>query len=104
MCWGFARIKEIFVLKNVWVAATHEMRPEWKRWSREQLPSRYRHWVRITVVGRVIGTANQEPVLLLMYVRGWAHSGQNEDVWETVIDPAYMPVIPEGLHGEFQAQ
>ena len=72
--------------------------------SRQQLPPRYRHWARMTVVGRVIGTTNQEPVLLLMYVRGWDYSGQNEDAWEASTDPAYMPTIPEGLHGEFQTQ
>jgi hypothetical protein len=24
--------------------------------------------------------------------------------WETSIDPAYVPAIPEELHGEFQTQ
>ena len=72
--------------------------------SRQQLPSHFRQWARMTVVGRVIGAANQEPVLLLMYVRGWDVSGKNEDAWETTSDPAYVPVIPEGLHGEFQGQ
>jgi hypothetical protein len=58
----------------------------------------------MTVVGRVVGMTNQEPILLLMFVRGWDVSGRNEDAWETVIDPNYLPVIPEGLHGEFQTQ
>jgi starvation-inducible outer membrane lipoprotein len=70
----------------------------------QQLPPQYRQWARMTVVGRMIGTTNQEPVLLLMYVRGWDVSGKNEDAWETSIDPAYVPSIPEGLHGEFQTQ
>jgi hypothetical protein len=68
------------------------------------LPSRYRQWARMTVVGRVIGTTKKEPILLLLYVRGWDYSGKNEDAWETSIDPAYVPAIPEGLHGEFQTQ
>jgi starvation-inducible outer membrane lipoprotein len=72
--------------------------------SPQQLPSQYRRWARMTVVGRVVGTTNQEPVLLLMYVRGWDVSGKNDDAWETSIDPAYVPSIPEGLHGEFQTQ
>ena len=72
--------------------------------SRQQLPPQYRQWARMTIVGRVIGTTNQEPVLLLMYVRGWDYSGKNEDAWETSTDPAYVPVIPDGLHGEFQGQ
>jgi starvation-inducible outer membrane lipoprotein len=72
--------------------------------NRQQLPNRYRQWARMTVVGRVIGVTNQEPILLLMYVRGWDYSGKNDDAWETSIDPAYVPAIPEGLHGEFQTQ
>ena len=74
--------------------------------NREQLPPRYRQWARMTVVGRVIGTTkqDQEPILLLMYARGWDYSGSNEDAWEASIDPAYVPSIPEGLHGEFQTQ
>jgi hypothetical protein len=71
---------------------------------RQQLPPRYRHWARMTVVGRVIGMTNQEPVLLMLYVRGWDYSGRNEDTWEASMDPAYVPAIPEGLHGEFQTQ
>jgi starvation-inducible outer membrane lipoprotein len=72
--------------------------------NRQQLPARYRQWARMTVVGRVIGTTNDEPILLLMYVRGWDTSGKNEDALETSTDPAYVPSIPEGLHGEFQVQ
>jgi hypothetical protein len=72
--------------------------------NRQQLPPRYRHWARMTVVGRVIGVTNQEPVLLMLYVRGWDYSGKNEDTWEASMDPAYVPAIPEGLHGEFQTQ
>jgi len=74
--------------------------------NREQLPPRYRQWARMTVVGRVIGTTkqDQEPILLLMYARGWDYSGNNEDAWEASIDPAYVPSIPDGLHGEFQTQ
>jgi starvation-inducible outer membrane lipoprotein len=72
--------------------------------NRAKLPSRYRQWARMTVVGRVIGTTKKEPILLLLYVRGWDYSGKNEDAWETSIDPAYVPAIPEGLHGEFQTQ
>ena len=72
--------------------------------SRQHLPSQYPQWARMTVVGRVIGTTNEEPVLLLMYARGWNNSGSNDDAWETSLDPAYVPSIPEGLHGEFQTE
>jgi starvation-inducible outer membrane lipoprotein len=79
---------------HFWVTAAHH----------QDLPAKYRQWARMTVVGRVIGTMNQEPILQLLYVRGWDFSGQNDDAWEATIDPAYVPMIPEGLHGEFQAQ
>jgi starvation-inducible outer membrane lipoprotein len=72
--------------------------------NREQLPARYRKWARMTVVGRVVGTTKSGPVLMLMYVRGWSYSGDNDDSWEESVDPAYLPTIPEGLHGEFQMQ
>jgi hypothetical protein len=74
----------------------------WVTAPRQDLPAQYRKWARMTVVGRVIGTTREEPVLLLMYARGWDVSGQNDEAWETSINPAYLPVIPEGLHGEFQ--
>ena len=77
-----------------WVtAATHE-----------QLPARYRKWARMTVVGRVIGIVENEPALMLMYMRGWDTSGTNHDGWEESTDPAYLPAIPGGLGGEFQTQ
>jgi starvation-inducible outer membrane lipoprotein len=79
--------------------------------NREQLPAHYRDWARMTVVGRVIGTTESkpaaiesEPVLMLMYVRGWSTSGNNDDAWEESYDPAYLPTIPQGLNGEFQTQ
>lgn len=73
--------------------------------SHEQLPARYRKWARMTVVGRVMGTAENEPVLMLMYMRGWDTSGTNHEGWEeSTTDPAYLPTIPEGLHGEVQTQ
>ena len=58
---------------------------------------------RMTVVGRVIGTTNQEPILLLMYARGWDYSGKNGAPGEDLIDRG-RPSIPDGLHGEFQRQ
>ncbi len=72
--------------------------------SKDQLPARYRKWARMTVVGRVAGEAKGEPVLMLMYVRGWGYSGDHDDSWEETLDPAYSLTVPEGLHGEFQPQ
>jgi hypothetical protein len=58
----------------------------------------------MTVVGRVVGATRGEPVLMLMYVRGWGLSSGHDDVWEESFDPGYLVTVPEGLHGEFQAQ
>jgi hypothetical protein len=79
---------------HFWVTATN----------REQLPVRYRKWARMTVVGRVVGETRSEPVLMLMYVRGWGMSSTHDDVWEESLDPSYLVTVPEGLHGEFQSQ
>ncbi len=76
----------------------------WVTANRDQLPARYRKWARMTIVWHVIGATESEPVLMLMYIRGWDTSGNNDDVWEESVDPAYLPTIPEGLHGEFQTQ
>jgi starvation-inducible outer membrane lipoprotein len=72
--------------------------------NREQLPAKYRKWARMTVVGRVVGMTRSEPVLMLMYVRGWGLSSAHDDVWEESLDPSYLPTLPTGLHGEFQSQ
>jgi hypothetical protein len=45
----------------------------WVMVAKQQLPPEYRQWVRMTVAGRVTGTQRyeNEPVLWLLYVRGW---------------------------------
>ena len=63
-----------------------------------QLPAKYRKWARMTVVGRVtdgqrFGT---EPVLALVYVRGWGMSAEHDGVWKHV-DPNYMPTVPRSI-------
>jgi hypothetical protein len=51
----------------------------------------------MTVVGRVTGTQRyKEPVLSLLYVRGWGMSSAHHGVWEN-IDPTYSPSVPGGL-------
>jgi len=79
---------------HFWVAAA----------DKTQLPDRYRKWARMTVVGRVTGMTRGEPVLLLMYVRGWGYSSGHDDSWESILDPAYIVTVPEGIHGEFGPQ
>jgi hypothetical protein len=70
---------------------------------RSEFPTNYKHWARMTVVGRVIGWMNEstggirEPVLGLMYVRGWGLSADHDGAWEGRIDPNYMLTTPRGL-------
>ena len=70
----------------------------WVVISKKQLPNAYRNWARATVVGRVTGTIRYktEPVLLLLYMRGWDASGKHHGVWEN-INPNYTPSIPGGI-------
>ena len=72
----------------------------WLMVGKGQLPAKYRHWARMTVVGRVtdrqwLGT---EPVLSLLYVRGWGISGDHDGIWE-YMDPNYMPSVPGSIDG-----
>ncbi len=69
----------------------------WVMVQSNQLPPVYRHWARMTVVGRVIGQQRSEPVLSLIYVRGWGLSGKHDGVWAHV-DPNQIPSVPEGVH------
>jgi starvation-inducible outer membrane lipoprotein len=69
----------------------------WVVVAKQQLPPQYRQWARMTVVGRVTGTQRyKEPVLSLLYVRGWGMSSAHHGVWEN-IDPTYSPSVPGGL-------
>lgn len=69
----------------------------WVTVTKRQLPPNYRDWGRVTVVGRVTGNQRfqTEPVLTLLYMRGWATSG-NHGVWEN-INPNYVPSVPGGV-------
>jgi len=82
-------------------------RPPGHEWSRSWLllggggkatiPRKYREWARMTVVGRVTGMQRyEEPVLVLLYVRGWGMSSAHHGVWENV-NPSYMPSTPGGI-------
>jgi starvation-inducible outer membrane lipoprotein len=63
----------------------------------------YREWARMTVVGRVTGTQwlVSEPVLSLLYVRGWGVSPAHDAVWQDSTDPNYIPSVPAGIGGGF---
>ena len=75
----------------------------WVMMPKQQFPREYRHWARMTVVGRVTGTHRlvTEPVLSLLYVRGWGIHPVHDEVWEDSTDPNYIPSVPAGLGGEF---
>ena len=78
--------------------------------SRSRFSGQYRHWARITVVGRVVGTwststgaaSGGEPVLSLLYAKGWTSDGKSHDnAWEISTDPNAIMNVPAGLGGEF---
>ena len=70
----------------------------WVIVSKKQLPLKYKDWARATVVGRVTGEQrfHTEPVLTLLYMRGWGASGNHVGVWEN-IDPNYVPSVPGSI-------
>ncbi|NGZ11245.1 MAG: hypothetical protein CV088_18035 [Nitrospira sp. LK70] len=69
----------------------------WVMVEQNKLPQTYREWGRMTVAGRVTGTTRfqTEPVLALLYVRGWGVEGKHAGVWEHA-DPNYIPTPPGG--------
>jgi starvation-inducible outer membrane lipoprotein len=70
----------------------------WVMVPKQQLPSNYRNWGRVTLVGRVTGEQRlqTEPVLLLLYMRGWETEGKYS-VWEN-LNPQYVPRVPVPVH------
>ena len=70
----------------------------WVVVTKQQFSRQYRQWARMTVVGRVTGTQlyETEPVLSLLYVRGWGLSSAHHGVWENV-NPNYIPSLPGGI-------
>ena len=70
----------------------------WVVVSKQQLPPKFRHWARATVVGRVTGEqrSQTEPVLMLLYMRGWGASGDHAGLWEN-INPNYVPSVPASI-------
>lgn len=69
----------------------------WLIVEKAKLPGIYRQWARMTVVGRVLDQRRlgTEPVLALLYVRGWGMSGAKDGIWEHV-NPNYIPSAPGG--------
>jgi hypothetical protein len=62
------------------------------------LPSSYRHWADMTIVGRVIGVSPEgQPLLRLIYARGWGMTPEHDGVWEHMVDENYGPTTPPEL-------
>lgn len=71
----------------------------------QTLPNSYRHWGDMTVVGRVIGQGpDNEPLLKMVYVRGWGITSTHNGVWEHVVDMNYVPSMPAAVRGELGQQ
>ncbi len=70
---------------------------------KDQIPAEHRQWARMTVAGRVTGTLRlaAEPVLTLLYVRGWGASSAYDAARGDFSDPNYIPTVPAGIGGEF---
>ena len=69
----------------------------WVVVAKQQFPRQYRQWARMTVVGRVTSIQRyEEPVLSLLYVRGWGMSSEHHGIWEN-FDPQYRFSVPGGL-------
>jgi starvation-inducible outer membrane lipoprotein len=73
----------------------------WVMVSKQQIPPKYRNWARATVVGRVTGEQRlqREPVLMLLYMRGWGATGGQAGLWEN-INPNYVPSVPGGINSK----
>ena len=67
---------------------------------RKEFPANYRHWARMTVVGRVVGWRNdvandrREPVMGMLYIRGWGLNSAHDGEWEQRLDPNYLVSPP----------
>jgi starvation-inducible outer membrane lipoprotein len=69
----------------------------WVMVPKQQVPPKYRNWARATLVARVTGERLQaEPVLMLLYMRGWGAGGGHGGLWENV-NPNYVPSLPGGI-------
>lgn len=69
------------------------------------LPPRWKQWARVTVVGRVTdpktAAPSIEPVLNLVFMRGWTMGqAQQGGAREESVGANNLLSVPEGLHGE----
>ena len=67
----------------------------------KSFPDSHHHWGDLIVVGRVIGLApGKEPILKMVYVRGWSLNSAHDGAWEDLVDANYIPLTPAGIIGE----
>ena len=64
----------------------------------QTLPRSYHHWADMTIVGRVIGVGPEgQPLLTLLYARGWGMNPEHDGVWEHTVDKNYGVMTPPEL-------
>jgi len=64
-------------------------------------PVSHHHWADMIVVGRVAGSARgKEPILNMVYARGWGVNSAHDGVWEHTVDSNYATYTPAGAVGE----
>ena len=64
----------------------------------QTFPSSHHHWADMTVVGRVAGLVrDKEPILKMVYVRGWGIISAHDGVWEHGVTETYAPTTPGGI-------
>lgn len=65
------------------------------------LAHEYHQWANMTVVGRFTSmTPDHQPILAMVYARGWGMPSPDDGVWEHVIDMNYVPSRPPSTLGE----
>ena len=66
-----------------------------------KFPANHRHWADMTVVGRVAGAGPaKEPILRMVFARGWGLKAEHDGLWEGPFDINYAPMVPSGAVGE----
>lgn len=69
------------------------------------VPDSYHQWADMTVVGRVLGLGpGNEPLIKMVYVRGWGLTFAHDGVWQHVKDMNYIAPIPGAIRGELGQQ
>ncbi|WP_447986622.1 Slp family lipoprotein [Nitrospira sp. Nam74] len=84
----------------------------WVMLRRQELPTDYRQWARVTVVGQVAGKrpssgepkSESEPVLAALYLRGWGDAVMSNGTSKATVDRNYIMSVPKEAQGEFGLQ